>query len=332
MLFSWNNFKINNLMKKLLLTFFLLFSLTTFSQITIFEDSFESYDNFSEGAFGNWIGLDLDLLNTYVPSGMPAGVEMWDVAGDPQSFMVFNPTAAQVTNSTDACAADTEDRNFNPRTGSKYAGCWAGVPNSNDQVGVGANDDWLVSPAIQLGSAGNVLRFWIKGLSTCYGNEKYRVGIYVGNGTPTSSSDFTVISGIPILQTTTDWTERIININQTYAGQVVRFGIRCISDDRYFFMVDDFKVTATTLGVNDVLSSKFAVYPNPSNSFVTITNNDSILLSNVSFTDLNGRTVKNQDFTGVSSAEINVSDLTTGIYFMNVNTDQGMVTKKFVKN
>lgn len=319
-------------MKKLLLSLTLLGSLSGFSQITIFEDSFESYDDFTINNFGGWNGLDLDLLNTYT-GGQEEGAEPWLNAGDPQAFMIFNPVAAAVTNSTDACSGTLENRNFDPHTGSKFAGCWAGVPDSNGQTGTGANNDWLISPPIELGTADNVLRFWVKNLSSCYGNERYKVGIYVGTGTPQSGSDFTYIAGNPLaFSATTSWVERVVNVNSTYNGQTVRFGIQCTSADAYLLLVDDFKVTATALSINDVFSSKFEMYPNPANSIVSISNSDSILVNNVSLTDLNGRTIKNVNLNGVSSAEINVSDLASGIYFMNINTDQGIATKKFVKN
>ncbi|WP_407934909.1 T9SS type A sorting domain-containing protein, partial [Flavobacterium lindanitolerans] len=33
-----------------------------------------------------------------------------------------------------------------------------------------------------------------------------------------------------------------------------------------------------------------------------------------------------------SSAQVNISDLSAGVYMMNINSDQGSVTKKIIKN
>lgn len=317
-------------MKKLLLTLTLLISFSGFSQITLFEDSFEEYEDFTIDNFGSWNGLDLDILNTYT-GGLPEGGTPWANSGDPQAFMVFNPTAAGVTDENSACTASTETRAFAARTGLKYAACWAGVPNSNNQTAT-ANNDWLISPVIQLGT-GNVLSFWVKNLSNCYGNERYKVAIYVGSGTPQSASDFTIIGGNPTAYSASypNWTTRIVNIPASYNEQFVRLAIQCVSADAYMLLVDDFKVTATSMSVNDAFSSKFSMYPNPATTVVSISNLDKIAVDTVSVTDLNGRIMKTQQLGGVETADIPVSELASGIYFINITTEQGVATKKFIK-
>jgi hypothetical protein len=57
-----------------------------------------------------------------------------------------------------------------------------------------------------------------------------------------------------------------------------------------------------------------------------------MLVNGVTIADLNGRTVKNVSFEGVANAQVNVADLASGLYIMNVTSDKGMATKKFVKN
>lgn len=318
-------------MKKLLLTLTLLVSFAGFSQITVFEDSFESYENFTIDAFGDWYGLDLDLLNVYNPSGYPDGFEFWPTASVPQSFMIFDPAAAGATDENLACTATSETRSFAPRTGTKYAGCWAGVPNSNDQTAA-ANNDWLISPLMQLGT-GNVLSFWVKNLSNCYGNERYRVAIYSGSGTPTSPTEFTVIGGTPTAYSASypNWGVRIVNVPASFENQQVRFAIQCVSADAYLFMVDDFKVTATTLSINENLNAKFSMYPNPATSVISIANTDKIGVNAVTVSDVNGRIMKTVELGGVDTADINVADLASGIYFVNIASENGIATKKFIK-
>lgn len=93
-----------------------------------------------------------------------------------------------------------------------------------------------------------------------------------------------------------------------------------------------FKYTGTVLKTDSFVSNKFTSYPNPANDLVTITNSDNILFSEITITDLNGRTVKNFKVSDLSETQINVSELTTGVYFMNITTDEGVAVKKFVKN
>jgi hypothetical protein len=101
-------------------------------------------------------------------------------------------------------------------------------------------------------------------------------------------------------------------------------------------MLDDLLINAqadTDLSIKEnAVSSKFSVYPNPANNVINITNADNMLVNGVTVTDLNGRTVKNVSFEGVASAQVNVSDLASGMYILNVTSDKGTATKKFVKN
>ena len=92
------------------------------------------------------------------------------------------------------------------------------------------------------------------------------------------------------------------------------------------------KYTGTVLKTNTVNASKFSTYPNPVSDNVTISNSDNILLTDVSITDINGRTVKSIKVNNLSEVQMNVSELGAGVYFMNVMTDSGKVVKKFIKN
>lgn len=97
---------------------------------------------------------------------------------------------------------------------------------------------------------------------------------------------------------------------------------------------DDYSVSAvnsTTLGVNDVISTKFNVYPNPASDIITITNNESIGIEKVSIIDINGRVVKIQSFANESEIQVNISDLKAGVYIFNVSTKEGTATKKIIK-
>jgi hypothetical protein len=99
---------------------------------------------------------------------------------------------------------------------------------------------------------------------------------------------------------------------------------------------DNFKITATPtvslLGTAGFLASKFSVYPNPSNNVVNISNDVNGILNGVTITDINGRTVKSVQFNNVATAQVNISDLSAGMYMMNIASDQGNVTKKIIKN
>ena len=251
-------------MKKILLLSFLGLSFGANAQTVLFEDSFETYNDFIITGIGNWTTLDIDLRPTY--TGGSVGTASWANAGAAQAFQIFNPTTALVTNAT----SGTETRNFDPRTGSKYAASWSAVPNATAP----GNEDWLISPPITLGSSDNLLTVFMKSMSDSYGLEEYSIGIYVGTGNPSSSDDFVLhpdATGLPA--SFDDWDEVVLLLDE-YAGQTVRIGIRNEGSDHYMLMVDDFKVeTGGVAGVNDLFSNKFNMYPNPASDVVTVSNN-----------------------------------------------------------
>ncbi len=97
------------------------------------------------------------------------------------------------------------------------------------------------------------------------------------------------------------------------------------------YTVDNIRV-ATSLSTDKFNTNTLSVFPNPSNGIVNISNSETALLNNVSVMDINGRTVKNVQLSDVSEAQINISDLSAGVYMMNISSDQGTITKKIVKN
>lgn len=328
-------------MKKLLLSLLITGGFAAANaQVTIFEDSFETYPEFTIDGFGNWSILDLDGLNTYIGGRDEDGWQAtWPNAGSPQAFMVFNPLTATgvlpdmtpTVGLTNNPTATPESRNFDPRTGLKYAAAWGAVPSTSG--GATANNDWLISPVITLGPSNNEVTFYAKSLSNDYGPEKYRVGVYTGTGMPTQTSDFTVISpGIPALSAPFGtWGLNTFSLS-AFNNQSVRIGIRYVSADVYMFMVDDFKVTSSTLGTNDVLASKFSTFPNPVSDVLTLSSGEGVQISAIQITDLNGRVIKNLKYSdAMSEMQVNVADLSAGMYLLNISSNQGTATKKIVK-
>ena len=309
-------------MKKLLLSLGILFSgASAFSQTVLLDENFDSYTNFAITGFGNWQTLDLDGLNTYT-GGLPADATPWVNAGEPQAFIIFNPTAAGVTNNATATPDDNETRNFDPHSGLKYAACWAAVPAGATT----ANNDWLVSPAVTLGANSNQLSLWVKALSSTYSPERYRIGVYVGSGTPTAAANFTIISGSsPVNAPYPNWGNVTYSLD-AYAGQTVRIGIQCVSADKYMFMVDDVKITTGTLSTSEVSKSKTSIYPNPTKGEVNIKTDKKIKSTTV--LDLSGKVL-----TTGSSEKVNLSAFTKGTYLVKVEfSDGSSKTEKIIKD
>ena len=95
-------------------------------------------------------------------------------------------------------------------------------------------------------------------------------------------------------------------------------------------------VTATTLtGINEHLLNSISLYPNPAKDVVNVqcTMNNAQVKA-IEVFDVYGkvvRTVETLRATSLQTLQINVSGLASGMYFVRVTTEEGAVTKSFVK-
>ena len=306
-------------MKKLLLSLLIVSGISVNAQTTIFEDNFDSYTNFDKADVGAWSLIDVDLRPTY---GFGGGTTFLN-SGTAMAFIVFNSTAVTITGGTGL--TPTAASNWTARSGQKAMACLAAVPNAS----ITANNDWLISPQITLGSSGNKVSFWAKSCDNEFPDEEFEV-LYSTTGAVVAN--FTALSATTEATVFGPYVEYTYDIPLSADGLPVYIAIRCISPDQFGFMLDDFKVTTTGLGVNESFSKKFGTYPNPVNSIVNVSNNDNIILTDVVINDINGRTVKNFKINNLSEVELNISDLNSGVYFMNINTNSGTAIKKIIKN
>jgi hypothetical protein len=101
----------------------------------------------------------------------------------------------------------------------------------------------------------------------------------------------------------------------------------------YNFPILTNKVTSTfkTLGTQDFeFSNYFSVYPNPTNDILNIDTKNSIQVKAMAVYDILGQLViAVPDAQKIS--KIDVSKLTTGNYFLKMNTDKGSSNVKFIK-
>jgi hypothetical protein len=324
------------MMKNVLILLFAFTLNLSYGQITLLNDGFESYSDFSVNSFGNWSSLDLDGLFTYPLGGDPAPptnwYATWPHAYEKMAFQIFNPSNANVTN--DASGTSGEIRNFDAHGGSKYAGCWGGIMVDSYM----GNQDWLVSPAITLGSTSNELTLYLKTLSTSYGDERYRIGVYVGNGIPTSSADFTIISSDysptePFQYAPSYWKKDTYSLN-TYSSQTIRVGVYCMTQEGSMLMIDDIKVTTTgTVSTGMITTGKYKhsnneskVFPNPAKGEINIETSKNI--SDIYIFNTVGQLVKTE-----KQNKFDISNLEKGIYTLKVNyTDKVSESIKLIKN
>jgi hypothetical protein len=87
-----------------------------------------------------------------------------------------------------------------------------------------------------------------------------------------------------------------------------------------------------TLGVEDFTSlEKINIAPNPSNGIVTLTKNNQTTISKVTVFDINGKVVKFVDSElSIDAIQINLSDFSKGVYFLEISNEMDKVVRKIV--
>jgi Secretion system C-terminal sorting domain len=89
-----------------------------------------------------------------------------------------------------------------------------------------------------------------------------------------------------------------------------------------------YKLDTTTLATTSLnLKDKFSISPNPTNSTLTIQTQEKIKTINI--IDLLGRKT---NITNFENNKIDVSNLQNGVYFLEIETENGLQTQKFIKN
>lgn len=221
--------------------------------------------------------------------------------------------------------------------------------NFNSTVGVGTISNWLITPTLSLQN-GDVITFYSRAGGTGTGTV-YPDGLEVrlnstdvtASGNPSGATGVGAFTTLAVAinpgLTTTGypfvWTQ------YTYTVSGLTGTVPCKIGFRYYVTnggpdgansnivgIDTFSVDRT-LSTDDFFKNNFAVYPNPTRDVLNVSNVNSLEITDATITDINGRIVK--EFRS-SIASINVSDLNAGIYFLKINTLEGLGTTKIVKN
>ena len=135
---------------------------------------------------------------------------------------------------------------------------------------------------------------------------------------PASSSEFNTPSAY--------YRQEIVDLSD-YAGEervLIKFVFTSDYGNNVF--VDNINISNGPTAIETVEVSNLEIFPNPVKDVLTINYDKAI--SQIDVYDLDGKLVKS--FTTVGST-VNVSDLSAGVYMLNMQTEEGLVVKKIVK-
>ena len=131
--------------------------------------------------------------------------------------------------------------------------------------------------------------------------------------------DLAVTTSITYLWNTTETTQVITPTANGWYWCIVVDVNGCISDTAFY------EVTNIVSSIEDILSDKVMIYPNPTKDYLVIETEYNITQLRV--IDAQARVVD----VLVKGKTIDVSGIANGLYFVEVYTDKGLVRKQFVK-
>lgn len=282
-------------MKKIFTLFVALFAMTICAKAQI-VDGFEDYDAFTVDPAGFWTFYDGDGAQTYGYNSVN-----FPNTGYTGACIVFNPSQ------TNPSVEDTQGAH----SGSQFLAFFNAMGNP-----VPTTNDWIISPALSFTSNGT-LSLYARELTDQYGAETMKIWV---SSTNNEISSFSNIATESI--GTTEWTEYTYNIP---AGTKY-VAINCNSTDVFALFIDDVVISGGTTSVAEVSNNEVSVYPNPANNVVNVNANSNI--DNVEIYSISGQKVGDFSANGTTTS-INTESLSAGMYLMKINTENGVINKKF---
>lgn len=225
--------------------------------------------------------------------------------------------------------------------------------NYNSTTGTGTISNWLITPVLNLQN-GDVITFYARkggtGTGTIYPDRlemRLNSTDTSAGGTPSGAEGvgaFTTlgVSVNPDLTTTGfpfTWTQYSYTITGLTGMVECKIGFRYYvtsggptGDNSDIIGIDTFSVDRPTASAQDFFANNFSMYPNPTKNELNLSVKNGLIINEIKVFDLNGRTVKSVQSGFESEIQINVSDLTSGVYMIDIKTEEGTATSKFIKN
>ena len=255
---------------------------------------FEAQEDFAL-TFEPWEAVDLDGGTTYGFQDIT-----FPHAGEPMAYIAFNPL-----NTTPAITG------MAPHGGDRFGACFASIPPA-------INNDWLISPQVTLGENA-MISLWVKTFDPEY-IESYNILVSTTDNNPSS---FELVAG-PVTAPATAWTYREYDLT-AYEGQAVYVAIQCVSNDKFIFMVDDIAISFFTSTGDQPVAQNLKVYPNPVSDVLNVTYSSEI--TNARLFNISGQLVY-ESAGNSNELRISTSELPSGLYLLNITTNEGVVTRK----
>jgi len=192
-------------------------------------------------------------------------------------------------------------------------------------------NNYIFSPVMDLSAhTGKVIKLKWKAtaVDAQYSGEIYSV--YASNTNTAAAMLASATKLTPIsLSGVVDLTANELDIS-AFAGQsTVYFAFRHHnSNDLFALAIDDIEVLVIDPASSEqFFSENFTLYPNPTTDGLNIESKNGLVAGEIRITDMTGKVVKVQK----DASTVNVSNLASGTYLIDITTKEGKATSKFIK-
>lgn len=224
--------------------------------------------------------------------------------------------------------------------------------NFNSTTGTGTISNWLITPDITVQN-GDLVTFYSRkgtdGTTDFPDRLELRMSsaatTVVPSTGPTDVGTFTTV-GVTINPDLSAgfvypkvWTQYTYTVSGLSGPTSAKFAFRYFvtnggpsGNNSDLIGIDSFSVDSPTASAQDFFRMNFAMYPNPAKNELNLIAKNGLAINEIQVIDLNGRIVKTVQRAFESEMQINVSDLTSGVYMIDIKTEEGTATSKFIKN
>ncbi len=115
----------------------------------------------------------------------------------------------------------------------------------------------------------------------------------------------------------------------TYYLQAVN-SVGCVSEKIRYWEIEVIDTTTNVTQDLSIVTHNLQFYPNPAESFISVSNPNNIKIKKTELFDFSGRIVQIWDATECTGNTLNIQQITPGIYLLKAETDAGVKTEKLV--
>lgn len=243
----------------------------------------------------------VDLVNEDFQSGMPINWTIVDNDSNTPVDPLFSNawiTTTDPENDQDTVAASTSY--FSP---------------------IDTADRWLITPPLVLGAYGNRISWKAKSHDASYPDDY----IVLVSTTNTDITSFTDTIGL-IQEENFEWTYREVDLSlEGYTSQTIYIAFVNNTVDGFILYMDSIHVVKEDpVSIKEIQAFEFSVYPNPASEQIQIVSPFNI--TSVRIINAAGQIVLKEN-----SKTVVVSNLDSGVYYVEVLINGYAVTRKFIK-